>query len=89
MTDSGHLTQLQHCIWSALSGSLPQLLTYAACTDDRLWAYLNCVVEAMFDENIVRDSDRKFFNDDDLPKNTVEIFNELFRVSVFYFQMYM
>jgi len=76
---NSQLSQLQQCMWATLSGALSQLLTYATCSDDRLWAHLNCVVEALFDENIVRDSDRKFFNDDDFPQNTAEIFEELFR----------
>ncbi|KAI6182332.1 Nuclear pore complex protein [Aphelenchoides bicaudatus] len=74
-----HLAQLQQCTWAALSGDLSPLLTYANCTDDRLWAYLNSAVEHLFDENITRNSDKKFFNDDDSPKSVGEIFDELFR----------
>jgi len=76
---SGQQSQLQQTLWAALSGSLPPLLTYSSCMDDRLWSYLNCAVEAIFDEDIVQDMNRKFFNDDDFPRTVSGIFDELFR----------
>jgi hypothetical protein len=75
------LAQLQQCTWAALSGNLSSLLAYSKCTDDRLWSYLNCAVEDLFDEGVSTDSERKYFNDEDLRKTTSEIFTELFHVS--------
>jgi len=51
--DDERIQNYDQCIWATLSNSLPTLLSHANNTEDRLWAYLSCASEILFDNSLL------------------------------------
>jgi hypothetical protein len=94
--DDERIQRTDHCIWATLGGHLPTLLSYAQCTDDRLWAYLSCAAEALLDQALcsfhakLDDQISVLANDmvrenEDLPTTVHSIFTELQIVDFLHF----
>ncbi|KAI1732257.1 nuclear pore protein [Ditylenchus destructor] len=83
--DNELITSADQCVWATLSGSLPTLLSHAVSTEDRLWSYLTCAVEASLDEFVLTEHSKnseetlrlKNALDDDIPKTISSIFSEI------------
>ncbi|KAI6178756.1 DNA repair and recombination protein RAD54-like [Aphelenchoides besseyi] len=72
------ISQLHHCICAALSGSLPTLLSFSSCSDDRLWSYVLSAVEILFDQGMTDEIIEQPIAYDDAPKDVQSIFTELY-----------
>ncbi|KAI6225709.1 DNA repair and recombination protein RAD54-like [Aphelenchoides besseyi] len=72
------ISQLHHCICAALSGSLPTLLSFSSCSDDRLWSYVLSAVENLFDQGMTDEIIEQATTYDDAPQDVQSIFTELY-----------
>uniref|UniRef100_A0A914LZC2 Nuclear pore complex protein n=1 Tax=Meloidogyne incognita TaxID=6306 RepID=A0A914LZC2_MELIC len=88
MEGKGRVHPSDQCIWATISGHLPTLFNYANSSEDRLWALLNCAVEAILDNSLANLHSTNggrislIFNDlsvenEDVPKDIHSIFKQI------------
>uniref|UniRef100_A0A915ER37 Nuclear pore complex protein n=1 Tax=Ditylenchus dipsaci TaxID=166011 RepID=A0A915ER37_9BILA len=83
--DDDAITSVDQCIWAALSGSLPTLLSHASTTNDRLWSFLSCAVDSILDNSLLAEHAKgceemlllKNSLDEDVPSDVASIFTEI------------
>ncbi|KAH7728631.1 Nuclear pore protein [Aphelenchoides avenae] len=82
--DNDNVTKSDQCTWAALSGALSPLLTHAACSEDRIWSFVSCAVDARLDDEIVKAQNIQDDSvvsmrrgEEEVPKNVASIFSEL------------
>lgn len=92
------IQRADHCIWATVSGNLHTLLSYANNSEDRLWSYLSCAAESIFDNALLEVHSKhndelnkiRVYDNSELPLDISSIFRELnnvFNVYVWYESM--
>lgn len=84
LQDNDNVTRQDQCTWAALSGALSPLLTHAGCSEDRLWSFVSCAVDARLDDEIVKTQNIQDeavvamrHEEEEVPKDVASIFSEL------------
>lgn len=74
---------VQRPLYAVLAADLDLLLEYATNSEDKLWAYLNCAVETLLDEEVALEQTQRLLTPTRIPRTLEDIFGEIFKVSNF------